>query len=149
MPDSITNLFRTVDSVHSYQTRAAESGNLCIPKSLHSSAQKSISNKGAKIWNEIPYEIRDSGTIQSLKKTEGALHENAMQRLIYHISAYTDASSGCNYTTDLPSFIYCFLLFQYLLADLSAAKHRTVHNLSLRVCVLHGVGWGGWVCFKL
>ena len=49
MPDSITNLFRTVDSVHSYQTRAAESENLYIPKSLHSSVQKSISNKGAKI----------------------------------------------------------------------------------------------------
>ena len=31
MPDSITNLFRTVDSVHSYQTRAAKSGNLYIP----------------------------------------------------------------------------------------------------------------------
>ena len=28
MPDSITNLCRTVDSVHSYQTRTAESGNL-------------------------------------------------------------------------------------------------------------------------
>ena len=54
MPDSITNLFRTVDSVHSYQTRAAKSGNLYIPKSLHSSAQKSISNNGAKAWNEIP-----------------------------------------------------------------------------------------------
>ena len=36
----ITNLFRIVDSVHSYQTRAAE--NSYIPKSLHSSAQKSI-----------------------------------------------------------------------------------------------------------
>ena len=54
MPDSITNLFRGVDSVHSYQTRAVESGNLYILKSLHSSAQKSISNKGAKIWNEVP-----------------------------------------------------------------------------------------------
>ena len=67
-PDSITNLFRTVDSVHSYQTRAAESGNLYTPKSLHSSAQKSISNKGAKIWNEITCEIRDSGTIHSFKE---------------------------------------------------------------------------------
>ena len=43
MPDSITNLFRTVDSVHSYQTRGAKSGNLYIPKSLHSSAQKCLS----------------------------------------------------------------------------------------------------------
>ena len=43
MPDSITNLFRTVDSVHSYQTRVAESGNLYIPKSFNSSAQKSRS----------------------------------------------------------------------------------------------------------
>ena len=68
MPDSITNLFRTVDSVHSYQTRAAESGNLYIPKSLHSSAQKYISNKGAKIWNEISCEIRDSGTSHSFKE---------------------------------------------------------------------------------
>ena len=68
MPDSITNLFRTVDSVHSYQTRAAKSGNLYIPKSLHSSAQKSISNKGAKVWNEIPCEIRDSRTIHSFKE---------------------------------------------------------------------------------
>ena len=68
LPDFITNLFRTVDSVYSYQTRVAESGNLYIPKSLHSSTQKSISNKGAKIWNEIPCEIRDSGTIHSFKE---------------------------------------------------------------------------------
>ena len=52
MADSIINLFRTVDSVHLYQARVAESGNLYIPKSLHSSAQKSISNKGAKIWTK-------------------------------------------------------------------------------------------------
>ena len=70
MPDSITNLFTTVDSVHSYQTRAAKSGNLYIPKSLHSSAQKSISNNGAKVWNEIPCEIRDSGTVHSFKLRE-------------------------------------------------------------------------------
>ena len=57
MPDSITNLSRTVNSVHYYQTRAAEPGNLYTPKSLHTSVQKSISNKGAKIWNEIPCEI--------------------------------------------------------------------------------------------
>ena len=68
MLDSITNLFRTVDSVHSYQTRAAESGNLYIPKSLHSSAQKSFSSKGAKVWIEIPCEIQDSGTIHSFKE---------------------------------------------------------------------------------
>ena len=72
--------------MHSYQARAAESGNLYIPKSLHSSAQKSISNKDAKIWNEIPCEIRDSGTIHSFKeKLREALHENAMKGLIYHI----------------------------------------------------------------
>ena len=68
MTDSITNLFRRVDSVHSYQTRAAKSGNSYIPKSLHSSAQTSISNKGAKVWNEIPCEIRDCGTIHSFKE---------------------------------------------------------------------------------
>ena len=67
MSDSITNLFRAVDSVHSYQTQAAESGNLYFPKSLHNSAQKSISKKDAKIWKEIPCEIRDSGTIHSFK----------------------------------------------------------------------------------
>ena len=68
MPDSFTNLFRTVDSVHYYQTRAAESRNLYIPKSLQSNAQKSILNKGAKLWNEIPCEIRDSRTIHSFKE---------------------------------------------------------------------------------
>ena len=55
VPDSVTNLFRTVDSVHSYQTRAAESGSLYVPKSLHNSAQKSISNKGAKIYGMKSY----------------------------------------------------------------------------------------------
>ena len=55
MPDSITNLLRTVDSVHSYQRRPAESGNLCIPKSLHSSAENLSQTKvlkyGMKSWN--------------------------------------------------------------------------------------------------
>ena len=68
MPDSITKRFRTVDSGHSYQTRTAESGNLYIPESLHSSAQKSISNKGANIWNKIACDIRDSRTIHSFKE---------------------------------------------------------------------------------
>ena len=73
MPDPITNRFRTVDSVHSYQTRAAESGNLFFPKSQHSSAQKSISNKSAEIWDEILCEIRDSRTIHSFKEEQRSI----------------------------------------------------------------------------
>ena len=120
LPGSITNLFRTVDSVHSYQTRAAESGNLHIPKSLHSSAQKSISNKGAKIWNEIPCEIRDSGTIHSFK---GKLREHHMKMHaainISYISAYTDASPVVMMQL---IFLVLFIVSSYLsiyLADLS------------------------------
>ena len=94
MPDSIANLFRTVDSVHSYQTRAAKSGNLNIPESLHSSAQKSISNKGAKVWNEslVRFEIPEQSIASKKNWVSITWKCNATINIPY-ISTHTDAFS--------------------------------------------------------
>ena len=83
MPNPITNLFRTVDSVHSYETRAAESGNLYIRyMAVHKSlSQTKVLKYGMK--SHVRFEIPERSIAS--KKSEGALHENAMQRLIYHL----------------------------------------------------------------
>ena len=68
VPESITKLYTTVDNIHSYQTRSSDSGDLHVPRVIHSCAQKSISYSGAKIWNDIPVEVRKAQSIYIFKR---------------------------------------------------------------------------------
>ena len=71
-PDTIKDLFQTVDVVHSYKTRAATDGKL---HTVHTSlglgiTQRSISCSGVKIWNDLPKNIRDAQSIDVFKKRQ-------------------------------------------------------------------------------
>ena len=68
MPDSITSLYTTVDNIHSYHTRLMDTGNLHIPRLVHSYAQSSLSYTGVKLWNEIPVKIRKAQSVETFKE---------------------------------------------------------------------------------
>ena len=71
--NSPTNLFISFEktsTIHSYHTRSSTSGNVHV-KSLKLEIHKnSLSRFGVKLWNEIPYHIRDL----SEKKFSKVLH---------------------------------------------------------------------------
>ena len=54
--------------VHSYETRSAVSGNVFLQRYELSFTQKSIAFSGAKIWNEIPVNIKKAPSIDSLER---------------------------------------------------------------------------------
>ena len=70
-PDSIKDLFQTVDVVHSYKTRAAKKTTknyiLCI-QTWVSHRDPSLVQLGVKIWNDLPKNIRDAQSIYVIKK---------------------------------------------------------------------------------
>ena len=54
----ILNLFQKTSSCHSYNTKASASGNFCVNSSDLELYKLSFSRFGAKLWNEIPCNIR-------------------------------------------------------------------------------------------
>ena len=54
--------------VHSYGTRSAVSGSVFLPRYELSFTQKSVAFSGAKIWNEIPVNIKKAPSIDSFKE---------------------------------------------------------------------------------
>ena len=67
-PDTIKDLFQTVDVVHSYKTRAATEGKLHTMHTNLGIRQRSIPCSGVKIWNDLPKNIRDAQSIDVFKK---------------------------------------------------------------------------------
>ena len=58
VPSGILNLFQTTSSCHYYNTRASASGNFYVNSSDLELYKLSFSRFGAKLWNEIPCNIR-------------------------------------------------------------------------------------------
>ena len=57
------------EMVHSYETRSAVSRNVfSLPRYELSFTQKSMAFSGAKIWNEIPVNIKNAPSIDSFKE---------------------------------------------------------------------------------
>ena len=65
LPDTAGRFHIPAEMAHSYETRLAVSGNVFLPRYDLSFTQKSIAFSGAKIWNEIPVNIK-KGTINRL-----------------------------------------------------------------------------------
>lgn len=59
-PINIQNLFTSVANIHSYNTRASSSENLYMKHSRTNLLKNSFSRVGVKMWNQIPYETRNS-----------------------------------------------------------------------------------------
>ena len=58
VPSGISDMFQKISNCHYYKTRASASGNLYVNSSKLELYKQSFSRFGAKLWNEIPCNIR-------------------------------------------------------------------------------------------
>jgi hypothetical protein len=66
-PESLTNLFHYKNEITDYKLRNISSG-LCLPQPRTNSMKNSFMYDGAKLWNSIPNEIRESQSLSSIQK---------------------------------------------------------------------------------
>ena len=59
-PQNISHLFTPTHKIHSYSTHSSSSGNYYISHSRLNQKNDSFSIRGAKIWNSIPENLRNS-----------------------------------------------------------------------------------------
>ena len=59
-PHNISHLFTSTQQIHSYSTRSSSSGNYYISHSRLNQKNDLFSIRGAKIWNGIPENLRNS-----------------------------------------------------------------------------------------
>ena len=67
VPEQISEMFTHLSTYDSYQTRSAVNGNLYVPTSQLFTEQRSLSYAGSKLWNEIPFEIRNADSLNNFK----------------------------------------------------------------------------------
>ena len=67
VPEQISEMFPHLSTYHSYETRSVVNGNLYMPTSHLFTGQRSLSYAGSKLWNEIPFEIRNADSLNSFK----------------------------------------------------------------------------------
>ena len=66
-PGHITDLFPKQEIVHRHCIRSAESGNIFIPQRNLKLGQEAITFSGAKIWNDIPCDIKRAQSLDVFK----------------------------------------------------------------------------------
>ena len=66
-PESLTNLFRYKNEITDHKLRNISTG-LCLPQPRTNSMKNSFMYDGAKLWNSIPNEIRESLSLLSFQK---------------------------------------------------------------------------------
>ena len=66
-PESLSSLFTYKNEITNYKLRNISSG-LCLPKPRTNSMKKSLGYNGAKLWNSIPNEIRESKSLSCFQK---------------------------------------------------------------------------------
>ena len=66
-PESLSNLFTYKNEITNYKLRNVSSG-LCLPQPRTNSMKKSFTYDGAKLWNSIPSEIRESKSLSCFQK---------------------------------------------------------------------------------
>ena len=66
-PESLTNLFCYKNEITDYKLRNILSG-LCLPQPRTNNMKNSFMYDGAKLWNSIPNEIRESQSLSSFQK---------------------------------------------------------------------------------
>ena len=73
VPSNLKNLFVPTAKIHSYNTQALDSKNFYIQKSNSEVKRKSLSRVGAKLWNEIPTNLRALSKATFKKKIQMTL----------------------------------------------------------------------------
>ena len=66
-PVSLSSLFTYKNEITNYKLRNVSSG-LCLPKPRTNSMKKSFMYNGAKLWNSIPNEIRESKSLSCFQR---------------------------------------------------------------------------------
>ena len=66
-PESLSSLFTYKNEITNYKLRNVSSG-LCLPKPRTNSMKKSFMYNGAKLWNSVPNEIRESKSLSCFQK---------------------------------------------------------------------------------
>ena len=72
-PQNISHLFTPTQQIHSYSTRSSSSGNYYISHSRLNQKNDSFSIRGAKIWNSIPENLRNSSKSPFKEKVHAIL----------------------------------------------------------------------------
>ena len=67
-PDVFYDLYHSVTELHSYNTRSANKGNLQIPLTNLRAGVNAISVCGARIWNNIPDNIKQAQSLDVFKR---------------------------------------------------------------------------------
>ena len=67
VPGQISEMFTCLSTQYSYQTRSMVNGNLFIPANHLMAEQRLLRYAGSKLWNEIPYEIRNANSLNNFK----------------------------------------------------------------------------------
>ena len=72
--------FQNVKDIHQYQTRSATNGNLYISYVNTLGGQRAIPVAGAKLWNEIPTEIRNAESLDilSVQSSKFSIYHNKL-----------------------------------------------------------------------
>jgi hypothetical protein len=70
-PKSLTNLFTYKNEKTNYRLRSISSG-LCLPQPRTNSMKNSFMYDGAKLWNSIPNEIRESKSLSCFQNNIAA-----------------------------------------------------------------------------
>ena len=68
IPDQFNEMYSKSNTMHSHGTRAATTDCLFIERINLTAGQKSISVSVSKLWNEIPFDIRNSQSLNVFKK---------------------------------------------------------------------------------
>ena len=66
-PEDITSMFTRQDEIYSHQTRSIGEGNLFVPQRNINKGQEGVSYAGAKLWNEIPLDIKKAQSMDTFK----------------------------------------------------------------------------------
>ena len=68
IPDQFNEMYSKSKTTHSHGTRAAATDCLFIERSNLTAGQRSVSVSGSKLWNEIPFDIRNSQSLNVFRK---------------------------------------------------------------------------------
>ena len=68
IPDQFNEMYSKSNTVHSHGTSAATTDCLFVERTHLTARRKSISVSGSKLWNEIPFDIRNSQSLNVFEK---------------------------------------------------------------------------------
>ena len=82
LPDALTKKFAKVASVHSYSTRSSSSKDYFVARSYHAKTNQSIRTTGAKLWNNLPNELKNKAENISHRLMSKQLKEHFLEQTL-------------------------------------------------------------------